>query len=456
MDTRRLLPTFILLLIFIAPFGVLQASGKKHLVIISVCSLKMNMLPGYSDEHMLKKNGGFSYLAKNGAIFDGVYASHPYNGLLVSIKNMFRKEKIFSFNDFQFFNVGIPINWFKSDLLKEGVSYFSPSHGVNYLEENLEVKLDHIRNLLASTELKGTKKAAILVQLKELHFSMNQKKSLSPHDNINEVGRMPYFIYRYQLQALRRKGSALRNSDLNSFYSAYSVVSSPERIESWRKSPKFTSDLQMIRGAYSSKLSNLDNSLKTLIDIIHSKLGKERTLIMVVGDHGESLMEDGRLGHAFSVTPHYTKVPFYLIADEIEPQKYVLNESINFEQLRNYIAEWSDGNIDTKGLLSRITLENRPKGFALASCSGKEFGYIKGNHYYIHSLETKKNTLLTKQEGTQVWIESKATQADIAIFEKMQAKYLNFLKELWKQNPGRPTTCIVNHFDIYPDSIFDL
>ncbi len=456
MSPRHLYLIILLLFLFGIPVQKSHASSKKHLVIISICSLKLDMTPGYQSEHQLEKEGGFNYLVNNGALFDGVYASHPYNGLLVSLKKMFQKEKIFTFNNFQFINIGLPIDNISSgDLLKEGASSFSPRHGVNYLDEKLESKLEHIQSLLRSTKLDRSKKAALLVQLKELHYSTNQTKEIPPDEKVTN-DRLPYFIYSYPLQAVRRKRSDLKGSSLKSFHSAYQIISSEENIKAWSENPKHVQDVQSIRARYHSKLSALDLSLKKFIEIIHTELGKENTLIMVIGDHGESLMEDGRLGHSFSILPHYTKVPFFLLSSEIGPQRHILGQSLNFEYLRNYIADWTDGRIDTKGLFKKITHDKDRKGFALASCSGMEYGYIKEDRFYIHNLESKKNTVLEKGKNTQDWTNANITEDEVEILKDMQEKYLLFLRELWAANPNHPTDCISNFFNIYPKSIFEL
>ena len=61
-----------------------------------------------------------------------------------------------------------------------------------------------------------------------------------------------------------------------------------------------------------------DAALGKIIEALKKKGVYKDTLILVLGDHGESLFDDGHLGHGFSLNEIQTRIPLIINEKGIE------------------------------------------------------------------------------------------------------------------------------------------
>src|SRR5262249_43407052 len=67
---------------------------------------------------------------------------------------------------------------------------------------------------------------------------------------------------------------------------------------------------------YKNTLLDLDDWLKTLI----SGVDLSRTIVVITGDHGEELLEQGRLGHCSSFNTYQTMPPCFIYIPGLAPR----------------------------------------------------------------------------------------------------------------------------------------
>lgn len=71
---------------------------------------------------------------------------------------------------------------------------------------------------------------------------------------------------------------------------------------------------------YDAGVRWVDDELGAFIDWLDEKGYAEDTLIVVTSDHGEELFEAGRIGHGTTLDPEVLRVPWILVAPDIEPR----------------------------------------------------------------------------------------------------------------------------------------
>jgi hypothetical protein len=75
-------------------------------------------------------------------------------------------------------------------------------------------------------------------------------------------------------------------------------------------------ELEQLRNRYKNAAAFMDDEVSNLID----SLDPERNLVIVTGDHGESLFEDGAIGHSSRASEYQTRVPLVMVGPGVEPQ----------------------------------------------------------------------------------------------------------------------------------------
>ena len=86
------------------------------------------------------------------------------------------------------------------------------------------------------------------------------------------------------------------------------------------------SDFSIATALYDGALRYVDNRLREIADLLQTRGEWERTLFVVVGDHGEHLGERGMLGHGFALSEPLLRVPLLLRCPPRLPQGFVVDE----------------------------------------------------------------------------------------------------------------------------------
>jgi arylsulfatase A-like enzyme len=76
-------------------------------------------------------------------------------------------------------------------------------------------------------------------------------------------------------------------------------------------------DATVFRNRYRNTMRFLDDAI---MDAVGS-LDPARTVVVVIGDHGESLFDDGRWGHGYSFADVIAETPAILVGPGIEPRR---------------------------------------------------------------------------------------------------------------------------------------
>ncbi|MHC4942883.1 MAG: sulfatase [Planctomycetota bacterium] len=81
----------------------------------------------------------------------------------------------------------------------------------------------------------------------------------------------------------------------------------------WPASPHYQDDLAMIRGFYDGEVESIDHQLGKLFDLLTELKLWEKTLVVILSDHGEAFMEHDMLGHTWNLFDELIKIPLIMV-----------------------------------------------------------------------------------------------------------------------------------------------
>ena len=100
---------------------------------------------------------------------------------------------------------------------------------------------------------------------------------------------------------------------------------------------------EAVQATYWNAISVADAAFAQLIDILKAKKVYQDTLVVVLGDHGESLFEDGHLGHGFLLNETQTRIPLIINQKGIQ-----LHQAVGQMDIADLLVSLATGRFDPK------------------------------------------------------------------------------------------------------------
>jgi len=107
----------------------------------------------------------------------------------------------------------------------------------------------------------------------------------------------------------------------------------PHRLISEGEEP----DSEALRKLYSAQMDYLDDQIGELYSFLEDEGLEEETMIVIVGDHGENLGEEGMLGHSFSVSESLVSVPLVVKSPGLESGR--VEEQVELRELHDLVLD---------------------------------------------------------------------------------------------------------------------
>lgn len=107
----------------------------------------------------------------------------------------------------------------------------------------------------------------------------------------------------------------------------------PHRLISEGEEP----DTESLKKLYRAQMDYLDDQIGNLYSFLEDEGLNEETMVVIVGDHGENLGEEGMLGHSFSVSEALVSVPLVVKSPEMEQGR--IEEQVELRELHDLILE---------------------------------------------------------------------------------------------------------------------
>lgn len=217
------------------------------------------------------------------------------------------------------------------------------------------------------------------------------------------------------------------------------------------ESVNYQEQIKDLKNLYTKKLNSLDSDLGSLVKVIDQTLGLKNTMLMIMGDHGESIMDDGALGHSYSVNPLHTKVPLYIYDSFLEAGQATARSGLSMDSLGSYLGSYLDGYLSGPVMLEKMVKNDPAEEIVFNSCSGDEFGHMVNGKLYIQNLISFERQLYVRTGSAHDWeIVANFTSEDKRIFDQglnHYVKRLDRISELTrdKSDPG----CLVTRMTYY-------
>jgi len=107
----------------------------------------------------------------------------------------------------------------------------------------------------------------------------------------------------------------------------------PHRLISEGEEP----DTESLKKLYRAQMDYLDDQIGNLYSFLEDEGLEEETMVVIVGDHGENLGEEGMLGHSFSVSEALVSVPLVVKSPEMKPGRR--EQQVELRELHDLVLE---------------------------------------------------------------------------------------------------------------------
>lgn len=173
---------------------------------------------------------------------------------------------------------------------------------------------------------------------------------------------------------------------------------------------------EALRKLYTAQIDYLDDQVGELLSFLDDEALTEDTVVVVAGDHGENLGEDGLLGHSFSVNENLVHVPLLVKSPDLEDGR--VERQVELRELYEFLLSQT-GLDDSYRLGTEYAMggEDTP-ALDLAKIPPAERSAHDAATYYVRTND-RKGILTSDGEYTEVELREDAAP-DEEIREKLE------------------------------------
>jgi arylsulfatase A-like enzyme len=135
------------------------------------------------------------------------------------------------------------------------------------------------------------------------------------------------------------------------------------QVLKWTRNPVSLPEAEYLHGQYQGEVAYTDRYISDLLDAIDRLELRDRTLVAVLGDHGESFLEHGWLGHTNRVDETNVHVPLILRGPGLPAGKEV-EAPVSLASLGRTLLELSGLDATDFGLLAPLPVPGGARGAA--------------------------------------------------------------------------------------------
>lgn len=173
--------------------------------------------------------------------------------------------------------------------------------------------------------------------------------------------------------------------------------------------------LERLAALYDGAVRYVDSRVQEVAASLQERGLWDRTLVVITGDHGESLGERGLLGHRFTLADSLLRVPLILRCPGLVPQGFALEEIAQTCDVLPTILELlgielGEGEVKGRGLLREGRATPSP-GFAIAERFRPELGafHKRFPNVDLPSLDVRQKAIRSAREKF-VWHSDEANE----------------------------------------------
>lgn len=175
-------------------------------------------------------------------------------------------------------------------------------------------------------------------------------------------------------------------------------------------------DFVILTALYDGALRYVDSRLREIADFLRARELWDRTLFVVVGDHGENLGEHHMMGHKFVLYDTLLRVPLLLRCPPCVPQGFVIDELAQTTDVVPTalhllgIPEDDSGNIQGRALLEEGRATRGP-GFTVSECFRANLSAFRRRFpdFRAQAFDVRKRAIRTRREKF-IWHSDEANE----------------------------------------------
>ncbi|MGE4132120.1 MAG: sulfatase-like hydrolase/transferase [Bdellovibrionales bacterium] len=419
-----------------APPVVDRRPAKPNFLILSFCSLRREHLPIFSEG--VAPLPTFKKFFQESLIFRNAINGLPWSNITNYIDVPAMRARGYQLARRKSLRIPtVPIN--KHTPQNDANEKLSWSEaGVRNYELGFSDGFEQLKHLILS---QGEDPFFISVHVKYLHFpiidEVNQKdqwrRSLPPEwvklidlyvqDPVRYSSKAPLLLTLFSDPAMVQKNPIVRRY-VHDFKSVrigqiYQVLSDRDLLKDWQASPGFDTDLKILERAYYLKLQNLDVALAPILDLYGNKELRDNTIVVLTGDHGESLMEGGDFLHANSIDENQIHFPLAVRVPSLGlTAPRLVDEQYDMAKFDSFL----DRVLLSRPEVSKVStfLTDHDDKVFLRNCAGTESGIRYRNRY----------KLVSKVDGVQLFDLREVKEKRVDLKDQLPELYFELKADL--------------------------
>lgn len=344
---------------------------RMNILVVSACSVRQDHVGVYQNGRGLTPS--IDAWAKDAIVFNNAIAELPWQNFNQYTHTLFTREWLKSVG----YHTPFPKKGYIVPPLRRTES------GENYWDEKDVLQYNEGLNTLERTLKTDSREEPfyLFVHLKYMHYPYYDDINLNAGDwntlpkNLKDhlhayVTTPERFVNKLPLIELLLNSFSLLKSVYHvkgTVVSAAGVISDPQLIQAWRRSAHFEDDIDLARSLYQLKMRKFDAQAARVLNLFGDERLRENTLVIFTGDHGESQMDHGSLGHSVNLYEEMIRYP--LIVKGPGLAKSVVDEQVNHEVMVGLVRDLLEGRLAPAEIASAA--RERSLTFAPSrSCSG--------------------------------------------------------------------------------------
>lgn len=318
-----------------------RALGRPNILVLSFCSLRFDHLNLYGYRERETSPNIDRAFSKNSVIFEKAFNSQSWTFLL---SFLMRKWSADWFAEYGYrtrgfyenrYHIRVPHDGWRlvGGRLRKYVGRDFSKPETAFVEQRYRQEMEYMKSVL--TDRTDDRPFFLIAHFKYMHFpfidglnadadsfrflSAKSKTLLEEYqaNYIRYPDKIPLFIllwnhpkYVVGQEAIRRRLQAKSEEIVSD--QLFGLAYNEELLRRWQQSDGFVDDIVLLKELYDAKLRYLDTILAPVLDLYGDEELKKNTLVFFMGDHGEPLMDHGRILHGDSVHDTSLHVPLMM------------------------------------------------------------------------------------------------------------------------------------------------
>lgn len=214
------------------------------------------------------------------------------------------------------------------------------------------------------------------------------------------------------------------------------LINQPELLEKWKMSSKFAKDLDLIKLIYKANFRYLDKIIESHLNLYGDRRLRENTIIIVMGDHGESHMTHDDFTHGTSIYDSILKFPFAIhFPGDTQPSEKI-DFQFHMNTLDDLIQEIIAGKVSNREDFKRFAKDHYEPNILARDCNNDWRGLRYDGHFkYMRRTADGESFLFDLKKDSDELKNIAAENPEIVA--KMEALYWQNLDRYSSMDPMR-------------------